>query len=211
MANSLIIYEDNDRLRQSMEMMLTDLSGYEILGSYGHCNDIASHTANCCPDLVIMDIDMPGMSGIEGVKILKEHCPLAKVMMFTVFDDDDRIFESICNGADGYILKNTPPLRIIQALAELLEGGAPMSPFVAGKVFQHFRKSNTAADYQLTSREKEVLELLVKGHSYKMIASDCNVTVDTVKKHLQNIYYKLHVSCGTEAVAKAIREKIIRF
>jgi DNA-binding NarL/FixJ family response regulator len=159
----------------------------------------------------MMDIDLPGMSGIEAVRIIKQRCPDTRVMMFTVFDDDDRIFQSICNGADGYLLKNTPPLKIIQGLQDLMEGGAPMSPFVARKVFQQFRNGSSASDYQLTPREVEILGQLVKGNSYKMIAAECDITIDTVKKHLQNIYYKLHVNCGTEAVAKAIKEKIIRF
>lgn len=211
MSHSLFIYEDNERLRQSLEMMLTDLGNFTVTGSYSHCNDIAVQIADACPDYVIMDIDMPGMSGIDGVKVIKEKCPYTKVLMFTVFDDDDRIFESICNGADGYILKNTPPLKIIQALLDLMEGGAPLSPFVAQKVFRYFRKSAVVPDYQLTVRELHILGLLVKGNSYKMIASECAIAIDTVKKHLQNIYYKLQVSCGTEAVAKALSEKIIRF
>ncbi|MGB5025577.1 MAG: response regulator transcription factor, partial [Saprospiraceae bacterium] len=155
--------------------------------------------------------DMPGMNGIEATRIIKQNCPHARIMMFTVFDDDDRIFESICNGADGYILKNTPPLKIIQALDELMAGGAPMSPFIAQKVFQHFRNSTVVPDYKLTERELEILNLLVKGNSYKMISGICFISLDTVKKHLQNIYYKLQVSCGTEAVAKALKEKIVRF
>jgi len=153
---------------------------------------------------------MPGLSGIQGVQKMKELCPSCKILMFTVFEDDDRIFESICNGADGYILKNTSPVKIMQSLQELTEGGVPMSPFVARKVFGFFRNGIPVKDYQLTPRETEILTFLVKGFSYKMIASECFISIDTVKKHLQNIYYKLQVSCGTEAVAKALSEKIIR-
>lgn len=211
MGQTIILYDDNERLRQSLELMLSDFSGYKIIGSYGHCNSIPEDFKKSgCPDIVIMDIDMPGMSGIQGVKIIRELCPAVRIMMFTVFEDDDRIFESICNGADGYILKNTSPLKIIQSLQELSDGGVPMSPFVARKVFSFFRKGPPVRDYQLTPRETGILKLLVKGFSYKMIASECFITIDTVKKHLQNIYYKLQVSCGTEAVAKAISEKIIR-
>lgn len=131
--------------------------------------------------------------------------------MHTMFDDDSRIFDSICAGADGYLLKNTSPLQLVNALQEVMLGGVPMSPFVAQKVFQHFRNNNTLNEkFDLTPREKEILELLVKGNSYKMIADKSGVTIDTVKKHLQNIYHKLHVNCGTEAVAKALQHKIIK-
>jgi DNA-binding NarL/FixJ family response regulator len=131
--------------------------------------------------------------------------------MYTVFDDDNRIFECICNGADGYLLKNTSPLKLIQALQELAEGGAPMSPFVAKKVFQFFRNKEKAQDsFNLTPREIEILEWLVRGNSYKMIADKSFISIDTVKKHLQNIYHKLHVNCGTEAVVKALQHKIVR-
>lgn len=204
----LVIFEDNERLRQSLELLLSDNSSFEVAGSYGDFASLGETLAGLCPDVAIMDIDMPGMTGIEAVKILKERCPYCRVMMFTVFDDDDRIFQSICNGADGYLLKNTSPLKIVQALEELAEGGTPMSPFIAQKIFQYFRQTTKASDYNLTTREQEILRLLVKGHSYKMIAAECGISLDTVKKHLKNIYTKLHVSCGTEAVAKALKDRI---
>ena len=158
-----------------------------------------------------MDIDMPGIGGIKGVRIIKSLFPDVKIIIQTVFDDDNRIFECICAGADGYLFKNTTPVKLVQSLQELAEGGAPMSPFVAQKVFGYFRKEAAIADsFQLSPREKEILELLVKGNSYKMIADKSNISIDTVKKHLQNIYHKLHVSCGTEAVAVALQHKIIK-
>jgi DNA-binding NarL/FixJ family response regulator len=206
---SIVIYEDNSRLRQSMELLLNDGSSFEVKASYDNCTHAEQDMATHRPDVVIMDIDMPGMSGIEGVGRVKACHPTAKVVMYTVFDDDDRIFESICNGADGYLLKNTPPLKLMQSLGELIEGNTPMSPFVAQKVFNHFRQKTTKTDYQLTQREKEILELLVEGNSYKMIAGKTNISTETVKKHLQNIYHKLHVSCATEAVAKALKDRII--
>lgn len=210
MGDSIIIYEDNTRLRQSLELLLGEASGFVIKGSFSHCDNVVADMEKGAPDLVIMDIDMPGIGGIEGVKKIKEHFPAIKVVMHTVFDDDNRIFDCICAGADGYLLKNTSPVKFVQAIHELLEGGAPMSPFVAQKVFQHFRqKPAQTDDFKLTGREKEVLEHLVKGNSYKMIADKCVIGIDTVKRHLQNIYHKLHVSCGTEAVAKAIRHKIV--
>jgi DNA-binding NarL/FixJ family response regulator len=211
MAIKLLIYEDNSRLRQSLELLLSEGSGFEVLGAFPDCDAVSKQVSTLKPDLVVMDIDMPGIGGIEGVKVIKSNFPEVKVIMHTVFDDDNRIFESICAGADGYILKNTSPVKLIASLQELADGGVPMSPFVAQKVFHHFRKESAiAASFHLTQREKEILELLVKGNSYKMIGDKSNVTVDTVKKHLQNIYHKLHVSCGTEAVAKALQHKIIR-
>jgi DNA-binding NarL/FixJ family response regulator len=211
MGIKLLIYEDNSRLRESLELLLGNGSGFEVLGAFANCDDVEKQVMKLQPELVIMDIDMPGIGGIEGVKILKENFPDVKVVMHTVFDDDNRIFDCICAGADGYMLKNTSPVKLIQALHELSEGGAPMSPFVAQKVFQHFRQVKTDSEqFNLTKRENEMLELLVKGNSYKMIADKSFISIDTVKKHLQNIYHKLHVNCGTEAVAKALQHKIVR-
>lgn len=208
----LIIYEDNARLRQSMELLLGEGSGFVVAGAFSNCDKVIEQIKELEPQLVIMDIDMPGIGGVEGVKKIKTSFPEIKTVMYTVFDDDNRIFDCICAGADGYLLKNTSPVRLIQSLFELMEGGAPMSPFVAQKVFQHFRKTSRAKEeFNLTEREKKILELLVKGNSYKMIADKSSVTIDTVKKHLQNIYHKLHVNCGTEAVAKALQHKIVRF
>lgn len=211
MPTPIVIYEDNARLRQSMEILLGEGSGFEVIGSFSHCDDVVSQMQQLQPELVIMDIDMPGIGGVAGVAKIKSNNPAIKVVMYTVFDDDSRIFDCICAGADGYLLKNTSPVKLVQSLQELMNGGALMSPFVAQKVFQFFRKGAQAReDFNLTEREKAILELLVKGNSYKMIADKSNVTIDTVKKHLQNIYHKLHVSCGTEAVAKALQHKIVR-
>ena len=211
MPYHLIIFEDNTRLRQSMEILLNDEMNFHVAASYPDCDKADEAVENYNADLVVMDIDMPGIGGVEGVKKIKNIRPEVKVVMHTMFDDDSRIFDSICAGADGYLLKNTSPLQLVNALQEVMQGGAPMSPFVAQKVFQHFRQSKPVSEeFNITSREKEILELLVKGNSYKMIANKSNVTIDTVKKHLQNIYHKLHVSCGTEAVAKALLHKIVK-
>jgi len=211
MVKTLVIYEDNARLRESLELLLGTDTGFKIAGAFSDCTLVIDQMETLHPDLVIMDIDMPGMSGIEGVRRIKTAFPEIKVVMYTVFDDDNRIFDSICNGADGYMLKNTSPLKLIQALEDLIAGGVPMSPFIAQKVFQYFRTSKEGAElFNLTPRETEILELLVKGNSYKMIADKSTISIDTVKKHLQNIYHKLHVNCGTEAVAKALQHKIVR-
>lgn len=211
MAIPLVIYEDNVRLRKSLQLLLVADSGFSIAGAFSDCTLVTQQMKELSPQLVIMDIDMPGMTGIEGVRRIKTDFPEIKVIMYTVFDDDNRIFDCICNGANGYLLKNTSPLKLVQALQELAEGGVPMSPFVAQKVFQFFRHSKTSKDtFNLTPREIEILEWLVRGNSYKMIADKSAIAIDTVKRHLQNIYHKLHVNCGTEAVSKALQHKIVR-
>jgi DNA-binding NarL/FixJ family response regulator len=210
MSYRLLIFEDNTKLRHSLEILLDDEKNFNVVGAFENCNDAIAYIDTLNAELVIMDIDMPGIGGIEGVKLIKQQYPDVKVVMHTVFDDDSRIFDSICNGADGYLLKNISPIQLIQSLLEVMDGGVPMSPFVAQKVFQFFRKKNIPeTKFNLTKREKEILELLVKGNSYKMIGAQSAIGIDTVKRHLQNIYHKLHVNCGTEAVAKALRHKII--
>jgi DNA-binding NarL/FixJ family response regulator len=211
MPYQLLIFEDNTRLRQSLELLLNDEHNFHVAASYPDCDKADKQVEKYNADLVVMDIDMPGIGGVEGVKRIKSANPGVKVIMHTMFDDDNRIFDSICAGADGYMLKNTPPLQLVIALQEVMQGGAPMSPFVAQKVFNFFRQKQAVTDkFNLTPREKEMLELLVKGNSYKMIADKSNVSIDTVKKHLQNIYHKLHVNCGTEAVVKALQHKIVK-
>lgn len=211
MPYQLLIFEDNHRLRQSLELLLNDETNFNVAASYPDCDKADIQVKENKADLVVMDIDMPGIGGVEGVRRIKNMNPHVKVVMHTMFDDDSRIFDSLCAGADGYLLKKTSPVQLVNALQEVMQGGAPMSPFVAQRVFQYFRQQDNKKDeFNLSVREKEILELLVKGNSYKMIADKCLVTIDTVKKHLQNIYHKLHVNCGTEAVAKAIQHKIVK-
>jgi DNA-binding NarL/FixJ family response regulator len=212
MAIPVIIFEDNVRLRQSLEMFLDDKVLYKVKAAFENCLYAKEAAKEHKPELVIMDIDMPGVSGIEGVKAIKSLDPSIKIIMYTVYDDNDSIFDCICAGADGYLLKQTPPHKLKEALKEVMEGGSPLSPSVAAKVYKHFQKqisSSTYADYNLTARETDILQSLVRGNSYKTIAAEQFISIDTVKKHLKNIYLKLHVSCGTEAVAKALKDKII--
>lgn len=210
MVYSLIIYDDNDRLRRTLEALLTETSGFSVKASYNNCDHVIEHIQEHNPELIIMDIDMPGIGGINGVAAIKEIYPEIKVVMHTIFEDDEKIFDSLCAGADGYLLKTANPMKLIQSLHELMEGGASMSPFIAQRVLRFFRESKKVnRQFNLTDRELEVLAWLVKGHSYKMIGNQCHITIDTVKKHLQNIYHKLQVNCATEAVAKAITHKII--
>jgi DNA-binding NarL/FixJ family response regulator len=212
MNTKTIIFEDNKPLRHSLELLINDEDGFEVLGAFPNCDDALFEVDKAQPHLVVMDIDMPGIGGIEGVKQIKTYFPDVKIVMHTMFDDDNRIFESICAGADGYILKKTSPTQLIQSLKDVMDGGSPMSPFVAKKVFQYFRAKpfTPTEDYNLSEREQQILELLVDGNSYKMIAAKCSIANDTVKKHLHNIYTKLHVSSGTEAVAKAIKNNIVK-
>jgi DNA-binding NarL/FixJ family response regulator len=167
------------------------------------------------PDVVLMDIEMPGMNGVEAVKHIKQHMPHITIVMQTVFEDDDKVFDAICGGASGYLLKNTPPSRLMEAIIEAHEGGAPMSPSIAKKTLNLFQKylsplsDSKHQDYHLSSREKEVLQWMVCGYSYKMIADVCHISFDTVRTHIRNIYQKLHVACMSEAVAKAIKERLV--
>ncbi len=212
MTTKLIIFEDNAKLRQSLEQFLDDGIQYRVLASYENCLYALEAVKEHRPQLVIMDIDMPGMSGVEGVKMIKEYDPGIKVVMYTVYDDNDNIFNCICAGADGYLLKQTPPYKLKESLKEAMEGGAPVSPVIAGKVYRYFQKqvlTSPKNDYNLSPRETDILQSLVKGNSYKIIASELFISIDTVKKHLKNIYMKLQVTSGTEAVAKALRDKIV--
>ena len=212
MAIPVIIFEDNVRLRQSLEMFLDDKVLFKVKASYENCLYAMEAAKEHRPELVIMDIDMPGISGIEGVKAIKNYNPGIKIVMYTVYDDNDNIFDCICAGADGYLLKQTPPHKLKEALKEVMDGGSPLSPSIAGKVYKHFQKqisSTTREEYNLTKRETDILQSLVRGNSYKTIASEQFISIDTVKKHLKNIYLKLQVNSGTEAVANALRDKIV--
>lgn len=207
---TVIIFDDNDSLRDSISMLLQDNADFTLAGSYSHCLDATENIMKTKPDVVIMDIDMPGMNGIEGVKLIRQNFPAIQILMLTVFDDDEKVFAAIKAGANGYILKNAEPQRLLQAISEVYNGGAPMTPGIAKKILQQFQTILPAEekDYHLSSREKEVLSLLVDGLSYKMIAAELKITYDTVRAHMKKIYEKLHVASMTEAVAKAIGENL---
>lgn len=204
----IVIFEDDHDLRQSLKILLNDTEGFVVVGDYGDCMKAEAIITSIKPDLVIMDIDLPGKSGIEGVRMIKEVSPLTPVIVHTVFEDDEKLFDSLCSGANGYILKNTSYLKLLNALEEVLKGGAPMSPSIAVKVVNSFHHIN-ANKYHLSSREKEILSWLVKGHSYKMIAAECFISIETVRVHIKNIYNKLHVNCGKQAVAIALKDHIL--
>jgi DNA-binding NarL/FixJ family response regulator len=205
---SLVLFEDNDRLRESLVYLLNNTEGFTVLADYNHCNDAATVTRIYKPDVVLMDIDMPGTDGIEGVKMVKETMPFTAVIMFTVFEDDDKLFQCLCAGANGYMLKKVPPGKLFEAIQEVMDGGAPMSPSIARKVLNSFMHVKSH-QYNLTPRELDVLQLLIKGYSSKMIAAELNISFDTARSHLKNIYTKLHVNCGKQAISKALTERIL--
>jgi DNA-binding NarL/FixJ family response regulator len=215
MSLRIAIFDDNKNIRESIGLLLQTDTDFEVVGSFSHVLDCMDDLRECKPDVVLMDIEMPGMNGIEAVTLLKKEFPQILVLMQTVFEDDDRVFDSICAGASGYILKNYLNTKLIESINELQYGGSPMSPSIARKVLnkmqqvsQHIRKQE-APDYQLTPREKEVLSCLVNGQSYKMIAADLNISYETVRSHVKKIYEKLHVASLTEVVAKAIHQRIV--
>ncbi|WEK17824.1 MAG: response regulator transcription factor [Candidatus Pedobacter colombiensis] len=205
---SLILFEDNDRLRESLVYLFNNTDGFTVLADYNDCNDAASAIRVHKPDVVLMDIDMPGQGGIKGVTMVKETQPLTSVIMYTVFEDDDKLFQCLCAGANGYLLKKTPPGKLFEAIQEVMEGGAPMSPSIARKVMNSF-KHGKPTQYNLTPRELEVIHLLIKGYSSKMIAGELNISFDTARSHLKNIYIKLHVNCGKQAISKVLIEHIL--
>lgn len=204
------IYEDNDKLRDLLKLLIDQTEGFEIAGVHPNCQQVEIDIVKDNPDVVIMDIDMPGRDGIDGVKLIKEKSIAIKVLMHTVFDDD-KLFACLSNGADGYLLKKDSSVHLIPAIFEVVEGGAPMSPGIARRVLNTFHEPLDVQKekYNITVRETQILGLLARGFSYRMIGLEYGISPETVKRHLKNIYQKLHVQCGPEAVAKAIREKII--
>ena len=209
MPVSIIIFEDNDQLRESLVTLLNNSEGYQVTGDHRNVMDAANIIRRYRPDVVIMDIDLPEKSGIEGVRMIKEAKPETFVIMYTMFEDDEKLFNSLCAGANGYILKKTSPYKLFEAINEVMEGGAPMSPTIAKRVLQSFQNKSAVQQYHLSPRESEILHLLIKGYSIKTIAAELKIAFDTTRAHLRNIYQKLHVNCGKEAIAKVLSEKII--
>jgi DNA-binding NarL/FixJ family response regulator len=207
----VVIFEDNGSLRKSLFQLIDGSDGFKCVGAFEDCLDILKNIEDTKPDVVLMDIEMPGINGIEGVRILREKYPHLKILMQTIFEDNEKIFNSILAGASGYILKNTSPSRFLDFIRETYEGGAPMSPSVATKVLKIVAESSSPKvnTFNLSEREKEVLSCLVKGMSYKLIADACFISIDTVRGHIRNIYEKLHVHSKGEAVAKAIKSNIV--
>jgi DNA-binding NarL/FixJ family response regulator len=206
------IIEDRREIREGLTMMINFTEGFKCIGSYRSMEEALARIPHQLPDLVLSDIGLPGMDGIEGIRILKDEFPQLTILMLTVYDDNERIFDALCAGACGYLLKKTPPAKLIESLNEALAGGAPMSPEIARKVITLFREVRPPerVDYDLTPHETRLLKLLVEGHSYKTAASELNVSVNTVSFHLKSIYEKLQVHSKSEAVAKALQNRLIK-
>jgi DNA-binding NarL/FixJ family response regulator len=206
------IFEDNQSLRIGLYQLINGTEGYVCVGAFENCSQLLKNIRDTSPDIVLMDIEMPGVNGIEAVGILKKKFPEIRILMQTIFQDNDKIFQSILAGAEGYILKNTSPARMLEAIKEIYEGGAPMSPIVAKKVLKMVYNQPATPiknDFQLTDREIGVLHCLVKGMSYKLIGDHLQISIDTVRAHIRNIYDKLHVNSKGEAIVKALKDNIV--
>jgi len=206
MEKRIIIIEDNSRIREGVAAVIEATPGYRLSGQYGSCEEALKRLANDAPDLVLMDIDLPGMDGIEGTARIKKQKPECIVLIITVLEDSDKVFRSLCAGAEGYIVKNTDTDDIIRNIAEALAGGAPMSLQIAKMVVQSFRQSPGSP---LSEREQEVLKGIAEGKSYSRIALDLFISKETVRSHIKNIYHKLEVNSKAEALKLAGSKKWI--
>jgi DNA-binding NarL/FixJ family response regulator len=205
------IIEDERDTRECLSLLVNGTDGYECTGSYRTMEEALEKIPGNLPDVVLSDIGLPAMSGIEGVRILKQRHPDLLVLMLTVYDDDDRIFDALCAGACGYLLKKTPPIKLLESLQEAVAGGAPMSPEVASRVIALFREIHppARADYHLTPHETRLLKLFVEGHNYKTAAAELGVSINTVNFHVRSVYDKLQVHSRSEAVAKALLNRLV--
>ena len=211
MTLAVVIVEDNTELREGLQQLVQGAPGMKCIGAFSSCEQFFLQLDRLRPQVALMDIALPGMSGIDGARELKSRAPDVEVLMLTVYEDDRRIFDSICAGASGYLLKKTPPAGILRAIRDLREGGAPMSPKVARRVLDLVQERAPAAStaISLSDREREVLTGMVKGMSYKMLADWLSISVDTVRSHVKNVYEKLHVHSKSEAVVRALKDRIV--
>jgi DNA-binding NarL/FixJ family response regulator len=206
----VVIIEDRKEIRAGLVALIGGTPEYSCVGNYSSIEEALSRIEAAPPDVALVDIGLPGMSGIEGIRLLRERHPAIAFLVMTVYDDDNRIFNALCAGATGYLLKRTTPARLLESIAEVAQGGAPMSPEVARRVVELFRQFHPPekADYQLTPHEVKILKLLVAGHNYKTAAIELGVSLNTVSFHVKHIYEKLQVHSKSEAVAKALRGRL---
>lgn len=207
----VVVIEDLREVREGLTMLINGTSGFQCASSYRTMEDALKGIEGTRPDVILTDIGLPGMGGIEGTRLLRERFPEVPILALSVYDDDDNVFNAICAGASGYLLKNTAPARLLESLRDVANGGAPMSPEVARRVLRLFREFRPPepASYRLTPQETELLKLMVEGHHYKTAAHELGITTSTVSFHLKHVYEKLQVHSKSEAVAKALRERLI--
>ena len=208
----VVIFEDNQHYRDGMVAVIDITPPFKVVGAFSDCAKLIQRIELAKPDIILMDIGMPGLSGIEAVLIIRKQFPEMPILMQTVFEDEDKIFAAVCAGASGYLLKNAGPLKLMEAIHEVLAGGAAFTPLIAKKVMNMFQQQSAGVKsefIELSKREKEILQCLVKGMSYKMIAENCFISTETVHSHIKKIYEKLHVHSMSEAVAKAIRNHLV--
>ena len=205
------IIEDNNTIREGIDMLINSTEGYSCVGTYGDCESFLEKLSSLDVDVVLMDIGLPGMNGIEGAAKAKKIKPNLNILMLTIYEDNQSVFNALCAGACGYLVKKTPPTRLLEALKDAYEGGSPMSSLIARQVITVFQQKQNEydSDAELSTREKEVVTNLSEGNNYQEIAERLLISVDTVRHHIRNIYKKLHVHSQSEAVAKAIRKGII--
>ncbi len=209
---NVIITEDNDTIREGLAILINATEGMECVARYSSCEDMLADFMKHQADIFLQDIGLPGMSGIDGIKILKEQAPEATILMLTVYEDEENIFEALKAGASGYLLKKTPPAQLIEAIKEAYLGGSPMSSNIARKVVRFFQQPpvlSAGKEYGLSEREKEILTSLSGGNSYKLIADKLFISIDTVRSHIRHIYKKMYVHNQSEAVAKAFKDGLI--
>lgn len=211
---NIIIVEDNETIREGLKILIDGTENYHCSATFSNCEDMLQKIKKLEFDIMLMDIDLPGMSGIEGIRKVKAIYPDSIILVLTIYEENDRVFEALFAGASGYLVKKTPPARLLEAIKEAYEGGAPMSSQIARKVVNFFQKNkqlehHDESDTNLTPREKEVLSGLVEGHSIKAIADSLHISIETVRFHFRNIYKKLHVHSQSEAVVKAIKEGLV--
>lgn len=207
----IVIYDDVEQLRESLIILLNESDDFEVVGTFSNCSNVVEEVSLLYPDIILMDIDMPMVNGIEGVKAIRGINSYVKILMLTVFEDNKNVFEAIKAGANGYLLKKNSFEKLNDYISEAYNGGAPMSATIATQVLQMFSQLSFPSSnlYNLSEREKEVLQLLVDGNSYKMVAFELHISIDTVRSHIRNIYEKLHVNSKSEAVAKAIKSRLV--
>lgn len=203
--------EDNQVFRESLEQFINDTPGFEVVASYSSAENIIEGIGMYAPEIILMDIDMPGMNGIKATGLIKTKFPDINVLILTVYEDDQKIFDAILAGATGYLLKKTAPEKILESIKELIAGGASMSASIVKKVISYFNQKEAVSknEYTLSQRELSILKCLVNGDSYKMIADHCDISIGTVRTHINNIYKKLHINSKSEAVAKALKERLV--